>query len=180
MVCDFDVMETSVVRRRRRRGKDIHPPRLRMGWNQDAFARRVLARADQLNSTLEGLGKAAGGRGDALRKAIEPKVQGPTAQTLLFVATALHWSIGQVMGVTDPSLDLRQEREVDPRKLRDAVRLVEVAKGDVVDEIRREMAYADAVSYAYAFLSRREAEGRPLDWSNAESLEDIIDMLRHL
>lgn len=167
---------------RRIRGKDIRLPRVTMEWDQRAFARRIRARVEQLNATMEGLAKKAGGRGDEIRKAAQESLKkGPTVSTITFVAMALNWTIGQAMGTVDPTLDLRRDREIDPRKLQIALQLADLAAEEMSGEIdSNNPRYANMVSMAYSWVSDREASGRAIDVSDSEFLDDAISLLRHL
>lgn len=180
LLCDSSPMETKGGKRAR--GRDIRPPSITLEWNQAAFARRVRARVDQLNATMEGLAKKAGGRGDEIRKSIEDKRKlGPTATSITFVATALSWTIGQAMGTTDPTLNLRREQEIDPRKLQIAIYLADLAAEEISGESHHDdPRYARMVSTAYSWVSEREAAGRSIDTSDPVLMADVKSLLRHL
>jgi hypothetical protein len=93
----------------------------------------------------------------------------------LTIAKALRWTVGQALGVHDPTLFLEREREIDPTKLAVALSIAEETVGDNPGG-ERVSVVADAASLVYSILSEREANGQPLD--NAEALELVSSLLR--
>lgn len=141
-------------------------------WSEADFQARVQARIRQLGQPETTLLRQAGLSGDEIRKA--PK-RGRRIDTVLGIARALKWTVGQAIGIQDPTLFLDQEREIDPAKLARALSLAEETIGDN-PEGRRVSVLADVASLVYSVLSERESDGLPLDDDEARAL--IASLLR--
>lgn len=141
-------------------------------WSEVDFQARVEARIKQLGGKETTLLRAAGLSGDEIRKV--PK-RGRRIDTLLGIAKALQWTVGQAIGVHDPALFLEREREIDPTKLARALSIAEDTVGDNPGGERIGV-IADAASLVYSVLSEREANGEPLDDESAKAV--ISSLLR--
>ena len=141
-------------------------------WSEPDFQARVSARIEQLGDKETTLLRAAGLTGDEIRKI--PK-RGRRIDTILGIAKALKWTVGQALGIQDPTLFLDREREIDPTKLALALSLAEDTIGDNPGG-ERVGVVADAASLVYSVLSEREASGQPLDNEEARAL--ISSLLR--
>lgn len=141
-------------------------------WSEPDFQARVIARITQLGEKETTLLRAVGLTGDEIRKI--PK-RGRRVDTLLGIAKALRWTVGQALGIQDPTLFLEREREIDPTKLALALSLAEDTVGDNPGG-ERVRVVADAASLVYSVLSEREANGQPLDDEEARAL--ISSLLR--
>lgn len=146
-------------------------------WSETEFQKRVDARVLQLNArtgkTEHGLLIEAGLKGDEIRK--EAK-RARRMDTLAGIARALQWTMGQAIGIQDPTLFLEREREIDPTKLARALRMAEEAIGDN-PEGDRLATVANVASLVYSTLSEREAAGKSVD--DEEARELLRSMLRH-
>lgn len=142
-------------------------------WSENEFQARVVARIAQLGKPESTLLKAAGLTGDEIRKV--PK-RGRRIDTVLGIARALNWTIGQAIGIQDPTLFLGREREVDPKKLALSLSLADEIVGDNPTGGRDVQVVADAASLVYSVLSEREAAGKSID--DSEVREAIGSLLR--
>lgn len=143
-------------------------------WSETLFQERVNARIAQLGKTKTTLLREAGLTGDEIRK--EPK-RGRRIDTIFGIARALQWTVGQAIGIQDPTLFLDREREIDPSKLALAMSLAEAAIGDN-PEGQKPAVLADAASLVYSVLSERESAGSPL--SDEEARAAIESLLRRV
>lgn len=141
-------------------------------WSEEDFQRRVEARIAQLGVTETRLLRGKGFTGDEIRTVAK---QGRRIDTIAKIATALQWTLGQAIGIHDPTLFLDREREIDPTKLARSLSIAEDAVGDYTAEDRLTLV-ADAASLVYSVLAEREAAGRPL--SDDESAAVIESLLR--
>jgi len=97
------------------------------GWSETDFQARIEARIAQLGETETSLLRAAGLTGDEIRKV--PK-RGRRIDTIIGIAQALRWTVGQALGIQDPALFLDRDREIDPRKLAASLEIAEDVIGD--------------------------------------------------
>jgi len=137
-----------------------------LGWSETEFQKRVEARIVQLGRTENALLREAGLSGDEIRKV--PK-RGRRIDTIVGIARALNWTMGQALGIQDPTLFLEREREIDPAKLDRALTIAENVVNAHPGPVRSG-AFADIVSLVYSFVSEQEALGRPLDEEALTSL----------
>lgn len=134
-------------------------------WSETRFKERVQARLEQLGQPkIKPLLIAAGGKGDEIRK--DPK-RARRMDTIFLIAKALKWTVGQAVGIQDPTLFLDSERELDPAKLALAMQMADeiVGENDPGWE-----SVADLTSSVYSVLSDREAEGLSLDTDEVRSM----------
>lgn len=141
-------------------------------WSETDFKTRVETRVAQLGLPEYALLRAAGLSGDEIRKV--PK-RGRRIDTIFGIARALQWTIGQAIGVQDPTLFLEREREIDPAKLARAMMIAEEGIG-ASPEGRGVGTLADATSLVYSVLAERETAGEPVDDESARIL--ISSLLR--
>lgn len=139
-------------------------------WSEAEFRARVDARIAQLGQAETTLLRDGGHTGDEIRKI--PK-RGRRVDTLYRIADALKWTIGQAIGIQDPTLYLERESEIDPTKLARALSIAEDTIGDN-PEGRRVDVLARASSLVYSVLSERESEGKSLDDEEARSLIEAL------
>lgn len=139
-------------------------------WSEKEFQTRVLARLAQIGKAEFTALRDAGGTGDEIRKI--PK-RGRRIDTVLIIARACQWTVGQAMGIQDPTLFLDREREIDPRKLTRALTIAEDVLGDNPEGQTPDI-LSDAASLVYSVLSEREAEGKSLDDDEARSVIESL------
>jgi len=142
-------------------------------WSETEFLERVHARVRQLGKPESRLLKDADGTGDEIRKV--PK-HGRQVATLVIIARALRWTLGQAMGTQDPTAFFDRELEVDPRKLTLALSIAEELLRD--EKPRTAADLANATSRIYSVFADREARGLPLDDAEARAL--IESLMRRL
>lgn len=138
-------------------------------WSETEFQDRVVARVKQLGKPETTLLREAGLTGDEIRKV--PK-RGRRIDTVLGIARALQWTVGQAIGVQDPTLFLDREREIDPTKLARALALAEDAIGE--NRPGDAATLADAASLVYSVLSERESAGVSLDDGEARAVIESL------
>jgi hypothetical protein len=136
------------------------------GWSESEFQDRVRARIAQLGEPETTLLRRAGLSGDEIRKI--PK-RGRRVDTVVAIAHALKWTVGQAVGLQDPTLFLDREREIDPRKLTMALEIAEDVIGENPEGDRIGV-LADVASLVYSVISEREAEGDPIDGETIRSV----------
>jgi hypothetical protein len=141
-------------------------------WSEPDFQRRIKARLAQLGKAESSALIEAGGTGDEIRKM--PK-RARRIDTIFIIARACQWTVGQALGLQDPTRFFDREREIDPVKLARSFVIAEEAIGDN-PEGRRPDVLADAASLIYSVLSEREADGKSLDDEEARSV--IASLLR--
>jgi hypothetical protein len=139
-------------------------------WSETDFQARVEARIAQLGETETTLLRRAGLTGDEIRKS--PK-RGRRIDTVIGIARALRWTVGQALGLQDPTLFLDRELEVDPKKLSLALAIAEDVIGEN-PEGRSAAALADIASLVYSIISEREASGLPID---ADVIRSVIESI---
>jgi hypothetical protein len=132
------------------------------GWSEADFQARVRARIAQLGESESTLLRRAGLTGDEIRKI--PK-HGRRIDTVIAIARALHWTVGQALGIQDPAL-FHSEREIDPKKLALALETAKNVIGDNLEQNRVQV-LADVACLVYSILSEREAQGLPINESDA-------------
>jgi hypothetical protein len=135
-------------------------------WSEPEFQARVAARVAQLGEPEATLLRRAGLSGDEIRK--EPK-RARRIDTVVGIARALRWTLGQALGLQDPTLFLDRDLEIDPKKLNLALEIAEDVIGDN-PEGNRIGALADVASLVYSVLSERAAEGLPIDDATMRSV----------
>ncbi len=137
-------------------------------WSEPEFQARVAARVAQLGEPEATLLRRVGLSGDEIRK--EAK-RGRRIDTVVGIARALRWTLGQALGLQDPMLFLDRDLEIDPKKLTLALEIAEAVIGDN-PEGQRIGAVADVASLVYSVLSEREAEGLPID---DETMRSVLE-----
>jgi hypothetical protein len=141
-------------------------------WSEKEFQARVTARLKQLGTTETAALRAVGGTGDEIRKTAK---RGRRIDTILLIAHALKWTLGQALGLQDPTAFYDRDLAVDPRKLARAWAIAEEAIGDNPEGQKVEV-LAEASSLIYSVLSEREASGESLDDVGARSA--VASLLR--
>jgi hypothetical protein len=139
-------------------------------WSESDFKARIQARLKQLGMRESTVLKRAGLKGDEIRK--QPK-RGRRVDTVFGIAQALQWTVGQAIGIQDPSLFLGREREIDPTKLARALSIAEDVIGDNPEGQSVET-LADMASLVYSVLSERESDGKSLDDPEARSVIESL------
>lgn len=128
-------------------------------WSEVDFQARVEARVKQLGVPEATLLRGVGLSGDEIRKM--PK-RGRRVDTVLGIAKALKWTMGQALGTTDPTLFLERDRDVDPARLMMALRIAEDIVGDN-PEGRSPAVIADVASLVYSVIRERDEAGLPVE-----------------
>jgi hypothetical protein len=139
-------------------------------WSEIEFQARIEARIRQLGRPETTLLREAGLTGDEIRKG--PK-RGRRIDTIFGIARALQWTVGQAMGMQDPTLFLDRELEVDPAKLARSLQIAEDVIGDN-PEGRDMAALAEQACLAYSVLAERESGGKSLDDAEARSIIESL------
>ena len=139
-----------------------------MDWSESDFRDRIEARIRQLGLPETTLLKAAGLSGDEIRKT--PK-RGRRIDTIVGIARALRWTLGQAIGIQDPTLFLDREREIDPARLAKALEIVDQALDGA--EVPANV-LADAASLVYSTLAEAEANGCPPDHEQSRQLIESL------
>lgn len=134
---------------------------------------RVAARIEQLGIKETTALKLAGLTGDEIRTR---RKRGPRIDTIMNIAKALRWTLGQAVGLQDPMLFLDREVSIDPTKLAQAMQITQKMIGERTDIPLGDM--AEAVSLVYSTLSDFEVAGVSVEGSAAEVAID--SMLRRL
>jgi hypothetical protein len=139
-------------------------------WSEADFQARVEARIAQLGEPETTLLRRAGLTGDEIRKA--PK-RGRRIDTVIRIARALRWTVGQALGLQDPTLFLDRELEIDPKKLGLALAIAEDVIGEN-PEGRSAATLADVASLVYSVLSERESGGLSID---SDVMRSVIESI---
>lgn len=137
-----------------------------MDWSEADFQARVEARVKQLGIPEATLLRSVGLSGDEIRKV--PK-RGRRIDTVVGIAKALRWTMGQALGTTDPTLFLERDRDIDPAKLMMALRIAEDIVGDN-PEGRSPAVVADVASLVYSLIRERAEAGLPVECDVVRSI----------
>lgn len=137
-------------------------------FDLERYKARVAARIAQLESA--GMSAQIP---DAARKVGSLK-RGPRVDSIADLATALKWTMGQALGLVDPTLFLDRERRIDPTTT--AV-IIEVLRRSGRYEGAPAAMLGDAISWLYSALSEHEEAG---DGFSVEAAMPLLEsLLRH-
>lgn len=139
-------------------------------WSESDFQARIDARIAQLGEPEATLLRRADLTGDEIRKV--PK-RARRMDTIVGIARALRWTLGQALGLQDPTLFLDRDREIDPAKLALALEIADDVIGDNPEGNRLNV-LADIASLVYSVISEREADGLPADVETVRSVLDAV------
>jgi hypothetical protein len=135
-----------------------------MAWSEDELRRRLEARAEELGAPLRKLLIDAGIGHDTIDKV---PASGRRIDTLIKFASALRWTLADVMG---HNMLGRISRELSAKAFASAERIVARLPGEAQTRENLVQLHADI----YDALAARQRDGRPIDSETLRAYEEAL------